>query len=252
MQRFPFENAAPLKKVNEFWVPDVDMGILRRFGKNRRKTIRYYSEGGPKLDDLIEVLDMLPRGGVAVDGGANVGAYARKLAEHFDKVLAFEPARDTFEALQRNIEDWGLAERVVTFNAALTDSNRMVGMKLNWGRRSLSRRVEGSGNIQGVSLDSMDAGDIAFLKLDVEGSEYEALVGARETLLRCRPPVLFEDKPGKRDLNDTERDPHRYLLSLGAESHGAFGRGKFDYLYTFPGAFPENAAEGEPESTEPA
>ena len=209
------------------------MSRISRFGKNRRKTIRYYSEGGPKLEDLIEVLALLPRGSVAIDGGANVGAYARMLAGRFDRVLSFEPSRDTFEALRRNIEDWGLVDRVQTFNAALTDHCGTVGMKLNWGRRSLSRRVEGSGSIAALTVDSLRLDDVDFIKLDVEGSEYAALVGARETILSCRPAVLFEDKPGKRDLSDIERDPHRYLTSLGAESRGAFGRGKFDWLYTF-------------------
>ena len=223
-----------MKKIGDFWVPDIDMSRFGRFGKNRRKTIRYYSEGGPKLEDLIEVLDILPPGRVAIDGGANVGAYSRMLADQFQRVLAFEPAPDTFEALQANIEDWGLADRVQTFNAALTDINGTVGMKLNWGRRSLSRRVEGKGTIASMTIDSLELDDVDFVKLDVEGSEYLAMVGGTETLRNCKPAVLFEDKPGKRDETDLERDPHRYLQSLGANSHGAYGRGKFDYLYTFP------------------
>lgn len=224
----------PLKKVGDFWVPDVDMSRFSRFGKNRRKTIRYYSEGGPKLEDLIEVLALLPHGRLAIDGGANVGAYSRMLAQQFDRVMAFEPSRDTFEALRANIQDWGLSDRVQTFNAALTDHCGTVGMKLNWGRRSLSRRVEGSGTIAAMTLDSLGVDEVDFIKLDVEGSEYAALTGAEQTLAKCRPAVLFEDKPGKRDLDDTERDPHRYLLSVGMESRGAFGRGKFDWLYTYP------------------
>ncbi|MEM0953606.1 MAG: FkbM family methyltransferase [Pseudomonadota bacterium] len=227
-----------MKKVGDFWVPDVDMSRFSRFGKNRRKTIRYYSEGGPKLEDLIEVLALLPPGRLAIDGGANVGAYSRMLADKFERVMAFEPSRDTFEALQANIEDWGLADRVQTFNAALTDHCGTVGMKLNWGRRSLSRRVEGAGTIAAITVDSLNVDEVDFIKLDVEGSEYAALVGARHTLAACKPAILFEDKPGKRDLNDVARDPHRYLIATGAESRGAFGRGKFDWLYAFPGKPP--------------
>ena len=227
------ENEKAVKKVGDFWVPDIDMSIWSRFGKNRKKTIRYYSEGGPKLEDLAEALAMLPRGTIAIDGGANVGAYSRILTSHFEKIYAYEPADDTFAALSRNIQDWNLSSRIIVRNEALSDSIENVGMSLKFGKRSLSRRVSGTGNISAITIDSLNMENVDFIKLDVEGCEYKALVGARETILRCRPAILFEDKPGKRDLNDQATDPDLFLESLGATKIGCIGRGRFDRLYTF-------------------
>ena len=54
-----------MKKIGEFWLPDVDLQIWRRFGKTRRKTIERFTGGGPKLNDLKEVLALIPAGGAA-------------------------------------------------------------------------------------------------------------------------------------------------------------------------------------------
>lgn len=220
-----------MKKIGDFWLPDVDLQFWRRFGKTRRKTIERYTHGGPKLDDLKQVLSLLPKGEIAIDGGANVGAYARMLATHFELVYAFEPARDTFEALQQNIEDWGLQNKVITRNEALSDSADKVALALKLGGRSVSRAISGPGDLPATTLDSLELSHVDLIKLDVEGYEFQALVGAENTLRRCKPAVMFEDKQGKRDFTDTNTDPHNFLKSLGYRQAGRFGRGKFDWLY---------------------
>jgi FkbM family methyltransferase len=223
-----------VKKIGDFWVPDVDLQFWRRLGKNRRKTIRRFTDGGPKLQDLQDVLAVIPRGDVAIDGGANVGAYTRALCAHFKVVYAFEPAKDTFEALSRNIHDWGLDDRVILRNEALADVVGKVGLGLRRGGRSVSRTVSGPGDLPAVTIDTLLLQRLDFIKLDLEGHEYKALVGARETLLRCRPSVMFEDKPGKlRDAGRDNEDPHLFLESLGSKKVGCFGDGEFDWLYRF-------------------
>ena len=222
-----------MKKVGDFWLPDIDLQFWRRFGKARRKTIERFTVGGPKLQDLEEVLSLLPKGRIAIDGGANVGAYARLLASHFDIVHAFEPSPDTFEALRRNIEDWGLSHRVITHEEALSDSADKVALGLKRGGRSVSRRISGPGNLPAITIDALELRNVDLIKLDIEGYEFRALTGARATLQRCQPAVMFEDKPGKRDITFIERDPHRYLKNLGARQVGKFGQGQFDWLYVF-------------------
>ncbi len=43
-------------------------------------------------------------------------------------------------------------------------------------------------------IDDWQLPSCGFLKMDIEGSEPLALEGARATLARCRPIVLFEHK----------------------------------------------------------
>ena len=41
-------------------------------------------------------------------------------------------------------------------------------------------------------LDSLDLGDVGFIKIDVEGFDAQVIDGAHETIARCRPVVLIE------------------------------------------------------------
>lgn len=222
-----------MQKVGDFWLPDVDLRVWSRFGKTRRKMIRRFQAGGPKLEDLVEALQYVPSGALAVDGGANVGAYTRMLAQHFGIVHAFEPAIDTFEALSRNIHDWGIADRVVLHNKALSDACEQVGLTKRRAQRSSSRRIDGPGDLPAVTIDSLQLEALDFLKLDVEGHEYRALLGGREALLRYKPAVLFEDKPGKLREVDAVENPHELLKLLGAKRVACIGPHKFDWLYRF-------------------
>lgn len=224
-----------LQKVGEYWVPDIDMRRFSRWGKVRRKTIRRFrDEGGGDFSVLRAALEHVPGNTFAVDGGANIGAYTRVLAEHFQRIVAFEPAEDTYEALASNIRDWGLAERVETHPWALSDRAANVGLGKRNSQRSVSRRISGEGSIPAITLDSLELAAVDFIKLDVEGFEYQALKGAEQTLLRCRPAVLFEDKPDKLRGRDTRCDPHQLLEQLGAQRVACLGHKQFDYLYQFP------------------
>jgi hypothetical protein len=47
------------------------------------------------------------------------------------------------------------------------------------------------------TLDSLEFSGVDFLKIDCEGYEHHVIAGARETLLRCKPCVIVEQKPHK-------------------------------------------------------
>ena len=223
-----------MKRVGDFWVPDVDLRRFSKWGKQRRKTLQYYGAGrGAKAEDLEEALALVGRGRVALDGGANVGAYTRIMLGHFETVLAFEPAPDTFAALARNIEQWGVSGRVRAYPLALSDKAERVRLEGKRGHRSVTRRIVGTGDIPAVRIDDLDLEGLDFIKLDLEGYELRALHGARETLSRFRPFVLFEDKPHKAGLYDTASDPHAFLESLGAKRIACVGENQFDWLYGF-------------------
>jgi FkbM family methyltransferase len=222
-----------MQKIGDFWVPQGDLSRWKKWGKQRRKTLAYYGGGdGPKSDDILETLAIIGGGRVAVDGGAHIGAYTRLMLRHFEFVHAFEPTPDTFEALQRNIEDWGLANRVRLYPIALSDRKHKVQMRGRLGRRSTTTRVVGDGDILACPIDSLDLGPVDFIKLDLEGYEVRALTGARRTLEKYRPYVLFEDKPERSAAYGQPRAAHEFLESLGARMVSHVGRN--DCLFAFP------------------
>ena len=225
-----------MKKVGDFWIPDEDLRFhwhrLWKAGKHRRKTIERYANGqGEKYDDILAALAHVPGHGVAIDGGAHIGAYTRAMAQHFATIYAFEPAPDTYAALVRNLESWGLAERVHAYQAAISDHHETIRMGLPRGRRSLSRQITGPGDIPTMRIDDLKLTELDFIKLDVEGYEYRALLGAEATLRRCKPVVMFEAK-GKGD-DPSPDSAHEYIQSLGAHVVTCLGRRQNDWLYSF-------------------
>ena len=59
-----------------------------------------------------------------------------------------------------------------------------------------------------VTIDSYAISDVGFIKVDCEGYEYFVLLGARETIKRCKPVICVEQKRNfakdRYGLNPTE------------------------------------------------
>lgn len=161
----------------------------------------------------------------AVDGGAHVGTWSVPMSLAFDRVVAFEPSADTLEALRENVAGRARPDVVEVQHAALGQREGRVRMTLDGFDRAIklknlgARFVAPGSDVRVMTLDSLDIEDLDFLKLDVEGSEVDALMGAQQTLQRCRPVVLFEDKNLWSRYGYERHAPHKLLLSLGARQH---------------------------------
>lgn len=134
---------------------------------------------------------------VGLDGGAHTGTWSRLMSEVFDKVIAVEPSSDTLEALVCNMRQFN-CHNVDIKHVALGEKPGRISMVLD-GRglmlKNTGARHTGPGvDVVVETIDSWQLPSLGFLKLDVEGSEFVALKGARKTLERCRPVVLYEDK----------------------------------------------------------
>lgn len=231
-----------MQKIGEYWVPDVDT----RWFRNRRKTRANYEGGGhgSQIHHLTGAIahiraaagaQALARS-AAVDAGANVGAYARRMAADFAQVHAFEPAADTHACLVRNLADWGLAGKVVAHRAAVSDRADFVAIRSGgWFRRSISREVRGKGNVPALAIDSLGLETVLLLKLDVEGHELKALAGAEATLERCRPYVLMELKARKIEKGTADLGARDFLLARGWREVAGYGAPVIDRLYAPPG-----------------
>jgi len=227
-----------MQKVGEYWVPDIDM---KRF-RNRRKTLENYQNGGhgKQIHHLTQALEVMRAAlgdealshAVAIDAGANVGAYSRLMAAHFGQVHAFELAPDTFECLARNVQDWGLQDRIQVHQNAISDREGSVGLGSGgWFRRSISREIKGEGAIRALSLDSLNLDGVALVKLDIEGHELKALEGAADLLERNRPYVMMELKERQVQKGVADMSTHNHLLSLGYSVVATMGDPILDRLY---------------------
>ncbi|WP_075220854.1 FkbM family methyltransferase [Acuticoccus yangtzensis] len=218
-----------MKKVGDYWLPDQDL----RWGSNRRKSMAAYKHGGrgEQIHHLADALTSVTRRTTAIDAGANIGVFVRLLADHFDHVIAIEPAADAADCLRRNVADWGVAERVTLHEVAVSDHAESVRMEGRRDRRTVTRHVEPGGDIPARPIDSLGATDVAFLKLDVEGYEERALLGAKETIMRDRPIIMMEVKEATNSRYGSSYGSHELLVSFGYQLLRKIGEKEIDWLY---------------------
>ncbi len=127
-----------------------------------------------------------------VDVGAFTGDTAIEMYEHcrkVERIYAIEPDKKTFKRLVANTEDIPEIEPhcagAWSFDGELElygDGSRSSGFK---GRKGKVSKVDA------VKVDTLiDGGSVDYIKYDVEGAEYEALLGSRESILREKPDLL--------------------------------------------------------------
>ena len=122
----------------------------------------------------------------AVQAGGNIGLWPRRIAQSFKRVTTFEPEPVTHACLVRNVAD---AANIEVHHAALGAERGAARIV----RESLASHhlAEGEGT-QVLVLDEFGFDDVDLIQLDVEGFELNALKGARETIMRCRPIIQLE------------------------------------------------------------
>lgn len=130
----------------------------------------------------------------ALDIGANVGLWSRDLVDNFAKVVAFEPVAVFRECLEKNVS----GPNFFISPLALGDHDTQATMIItegNSGHSHLDPDTLGTGDVQVVKLDNLNMEDVDYIKIDCEGYEYRVLQGAEQTVKRCRPIMVIEQKP---------------------------------------------------------
>lgn len=167
---------------------------------------------------------------LAVDVGAHVGLWSRVMALDFAAVQGFEPMAEHAACWRVNmahapharLEYCALGETpgVVRVRTRTPGSSGDTGVDPVAESSSLRASVDVLG--QEVSLRRLDdfrLQDVDFIKIDCEGYELFVLRGAEDTLRRCRPCVIVEQKPetgGFERYGIGVKDAVTYLEGLGA------------------------------------
>lgn len=134
-----------------------------------------------------------------LDLGANIGLFSLYVHKFASTVLAVEPASDIYECLVRNIHDNELGAVITPVQAAIGGENGQ--MKLYTSDVNLTMAsshpidlhnkepeiVQKMGLFTLLNLHSIEHVD--FMKLDIEGSEFELL--ASEEFLKAAPRIDF-------------------------------------------------------------
>jgi FkbM family methyltransferase len=186
----------------------------------------------------------------AIDIGASIGWFTLYLAEKFAHVISVEAHPQTFEILERNIADRGWQDRVTTILAAAYDregwamtlaSSAMSGFEVQDDITKIGCPSSilfvpnhfGPGVTQTKILDAIvpPEAPIALIKSDAQGCDLRALRGLRNTILRCRPRILFEWEWGPATWHgDDWADCLRFLEAVGYKPPTQLKAGLGDFV----------------------
>lgn len=181
------------------------------------------------------VYPVRPTDRVIVDAGANIGAFTLYALERAPsaKVLAIEPFPETFSRLTNAVAKSPFRDRVRLLNVALSSRSGLVAMQGGKMGSQFRRVVSDDSPQEHVSVPACTLaealegveGEVDLLKLDIEGSEYDSILGCPlETLRRIRRvamefhPLYTANAPQPNDL--FERFAAAGLRTTSARDHG--------------------------------
>ena len=195
-----------------------------------------YEQG--EYDNIIK---HIPNFDVALDVGAHVGIWTRRLTQKFKTVVAFEPVPKHQECWKKNMEnfvkenpDWG--NYTTLHNVALGHENGTATMKVpnttNTGMASLVHEIYNVRTqerwvqpgwekfpeiqVKTRTLDSYEFEKIDFMKIDVEWFELRVLQGAEQTIRKHKPVMYVE-------MHDTQAFNFMMDINCGYRIMEAYG-----------------------------
>lgn len=177
--------------------------------------------GAYEIENSNWVLDNFANknGGLFVDVGANFGWYSMLFslcAGSSGRVVSIEPEPENLRLLHKNINA-NHATNISVVAAGVGESDGVAELLINdkWnpGMHSLRQNLNSNDKVK-IEIKSLDQilkdfpGEIDLLKMDIEGFEVDALMGAGETLIRTKC-VLIEYTP--KFIQACGRDPNELL-----------------------------------------
>jgi len=155
----------------------------------------------------------IPKDGIIFDVGANVGIMSHFFAIKVPdgKVHAFEPTHYALNKFKRNMDLNPELKRCIELNNCFVSSESVELSDMtaysSWridGQEVLEEKkhevhggtAKDTAGISSISIDNYckryNIQRVSLLKIDTDGYELEVLKGAKVTLLKFRPPIIFE------------------------------------------------------------
>ncbi len=151
----------------------------------------FLKQGIPYEGNINILIDQMTEpGSVAIDMGAHVGIHTITMSRKVGptgRVIAFEPNPKLYQELLQTLQ-LNKCTNVTAICKGLgakpkTETLDFIKIEKN------STKGE---TIEIIPLDSLELNNISLIKMDVENYEYFVLRGARKTILRNKPVIIFE------------------------------------------------------------
>jgi FkbM family methyltransferase len=203
-----------MKQFQGVWFPDHEIH-LQDWMQKAGEIVD--GRGTYQIKKLRTAVGLCKQRRVAVDVGGHVGLWSMQLVKLFGRVHAFEPVAAHQECFVKNVIEHGVGDPIL-HEYALGEQEGQIAISTEQGSSGNSHiNAKVPGSIPMKTLDSLALDEVDFMKLDTEGYEENILRGAIETIKRCRPVIIVEQK---RDMAEARfglrpRGAVTFLESLG-------------------------------------
>lgn len=145
------------------------------------------------VSELIQLKD----GEIFVDGGAYTGDTiqqlldeARKQKVNIGKIYAFEPEENNYSLLSKF---YGNRSNIKLIQQGLSDKNDVLLFNASGvTARIVNDKDKATDKIKVMDLDSFEeCKNVSFIKMDIEGAEWDALQGAKKLIVRNKPKLTI-------------------------------------------------------------
>jgi FkbM family methyltransferase len=177
------------------------------------------------------IVNNLKEGDIFVDVGAHIGYFSMLAArQRAKKVLAIEPVPKTYDMLVMNIRHNNLSDVIEPFNVALGSKDHTAKSVSSLGPKNHIEYQAGNVHanlptveVEVTTLDNLlkneqEIDKIDFVKVDIEGYEYEFLLGAQQSIIALKPMILMEIEEHRlAKYGVTAEDMFNVMADLGYE-----------------------------------
>lgn len=153
-------------------------------------------------EDVYRIEKDMLKNSIVVDIGANIGSFSIYSAFCGATVYAVEPEPHNLQALIKNVELNNMNDKINIIDYGISDYDGIAVISDNGGGATIKDNLPGS-EINILSFDSFlkkySLNFIDILKIDIEGSEKELILGAsKESMNKCKYITMeFDIRVGK-------------------------------------------------------
>lgn len=187
-----------------------------------------YFKGEFEVDEIRLIKNVVKKGDIVLDIGAYIGYHTLIMSNAIGekgKGYTFEPYRKNFFVLEKNIKENQIGN-IYAYKLAIGDKNKKIKLQVfdDYAYNSIlnlkRKKYIGIENIEMVTLDSfvtsLKIKKIDLIKIDVEGFEFNTLIGAKWTLKKFKPKIICEIyQENLNPLKTKVRDVIDYVTSFG-------------------------------------
>jgi FkbM family methyltransferase len=167
-----------MKNIKDIWLPDSEEYLLRFANK---------LDWDYQKNRLDLALKYIKNFNVAIDIGSHCGLWSKHLVKLFKHVHAFEPVLEHRKCYIKNVK----TDNYTLYPYALGNKEKQVGVQVSKGGSTMASHIIPGNNIKCTKLDNFNFKP-DFIKLDIEGYEYYALLGAEKTIKKYKPTIILE------------------------------------------------------------